>query len=108
MTTPPLTFPARTPLPTEQERYLDMLLMVREAMIEASRWYYGMEQWQFSALAQTLGDLCKYTAASVYAGDAPPEPDDYIVDAVGQEWLGFTGAQDAVADYSETVAAFAN
>lgn len=39
MTTPPPTFPARTPLPTEQERYLDMLLMVREAMFEVIREY---------------------------------------------------------------------
>jgi len=49
-------FPARTPLPTEQERYLDMLLMVREAMGIATSWYASV---YFDARGGVGGVLCE-------------------------------------------------
>ncbi len=103
----PLNLPARTPLPTEQERYLDMLLMVREAMHEVWDWY-RRDRGAVYFDAVLAHSLCFAAACNFLDGDTEVNGGGRIVSLAGEVWMRYTEDRSAQAAVSETMASFAN
>ena len=97
----------RTPLPSEEERYLDFLLMVREAMLEILAW---QSMGRMVGPDANLARVYMETNVSLFSRGMTGQlsMDSFAVNLARVSWTAYTEDKDTRAAVSQTAAAFTN